>query len=166
MEVLSVIIGILSIAGAIVLTVLFFSKKSEGKFTGVMGWIYDFVNYKETIYKYILIGLKWFWKSIYLIGAISVTLSAFVYPISMMNVIGVGRGIALIFAILIIGNIMWRLVCELAPIVVLFSPRVIRKFFHWLLSVPHRPRPYIIKKDDSEIAAGDDIHSWKYFAKK
>ncbi|MCI5523764.1 MAG: hypothetical protein MR449_06480, partial [Spirochaetia bacterium] len=101
-----------------------------------------------------------------LIGAISVTLSAFVYPISMMNVIGVGRGIALIFAILIIGNIMWRLVCELAPIVVLFIPRVIRKFFRWILSVPHRPRPYIVKQDDSAASSTDDIPSWKYFVKK
>lgn len=162
-----IIIDILAIAGGIVLNCLFFNKKNEGKFSGFMGWIYDFVNYKETIYKYILLALKVLWKSIYLIGAIFTTLFAFVQPIYLMaNGFSAGAGIGLIFAILIFGNIGWRLVCELAPIVVLFIPRVIRKFFRWILSVPHRPRPYIVKQDDSAASSTDDIPSWKYFVKK
>ena len=38
---------ILAIIGGIVLYFTFLSKKNEGKFTGFLGWLYDFLTFKK-----------------------------------------------------------------------------------------------------------------------
>ena len=165
------IVGIVAIIGGLFLTCTVFHKKNEGKYTGFMGWFYKFVNYIEKILKYILIALKYIWKSIYLIGAIAITLTAFVKPIT--NIIlgrywsdnPVGCMFRDIFLILIVGNLVWRLICELAPIVVLFVPKLIRKFFRWVISVPHRPRPFIVQNGKDVEATPENVISWNYFKK-
>ena len=165
MDGLVIAIGIIAIAAGITLTVLFFSAKNEGKFKGFMGWFYNFVNYKEELIKYILIALKYIWKSIYLIGAIGITLYAIIMPIYMLTqpYMPASKAIECFFLALIVGNIVWRLACELIPIIVLFLPRIIRKFFRWYISVPRRPRPVIIKKDEAVETAPENVPSWNYF---
>ena len=38
---------ILAIVGGILVYFLFLSKKNEGKFTGFLGWMYDFLSFKK-----------------------------------------------------------------------------------------------------------------------
>ena len=58
---------IIAIAGAIVIYVLFLNKDNEGKFTGFVGWLYDFLSFKKMLLEVIL-------KVCYLITAIYLTL--------------------------------------------------------------------------------------------
>ena len=46
---------ILAIIGGIVLYFTFLSKKNEGKFTGFLGWLYDFLTFYSCFICYIVI---------------------------------------------------------------------------------------------------------------
>lgn len=61
---------ILAIIGGIVLYFTFLSKKNEGKFTGFLGWLYDFLTFKKMMIENVL-------KILYIIVALFVTLSSF-----------------------------------------------------------------------------------------
>ena len=61
---------ILAIIGGIVLYFTFLSKKNEGKFTGFLGWMYDFLTFKKMMIENLL-------KILYLIAAIFITLGSF-----------------------------------------------------------------------------------------
>ena len=54
---------VLAIVGGILVYFLFLSKKNEGKFTGFLGWLYDFLSFKKMFLEALL-------KITYLIVAI------------------------------------------------------------------------------------------------
>lgn len=65
-----VISAILAVIGGIVLYFTFLSKKNEGKFTGFLGWMYDFLTFKKMMIENLL-------KILYLIAALFITLGSF-----------------------------------------------------------------------------------------
>ena len=65
-----IISAVIAVIGGIVLYFTFLSKKNEGKFTGFLGWLYDFLTFKKMVIENIL-------KVLYLIVASFITLSSF-----------------------------------------------------------------------------------------
>ncbi len=65
-----IVAAVLAVIGGIVVYFTFLSKKNEGKFTGFLGWLYDFLTFKKMVIENIL-------KILYLIVAIFITLSSF-----------------------------------------------------------------------------------------
>lgn len=61
---------VLAIIGGIVLYFLVFTKQNENKFTGFMGWLYNFFTFKNMLLETLL-------KVLYIIIAIYITLSSF-----------------------------------------------------------------------------------------
>jgi len=61
---------ILAIVGGLVVYFVFLSKKNSGKFTGFLGWLYDFLSFKKMFLETVL-------KVTYLMVAIYITLSSF-----------------------------------------------------------------------------------------
>ena len=61
---------ILAVVGGILVYFLFLNKKNEGKFTGFVGWLYDFLSFKKMFLESLL-------KITYLVFAIYITLSSF-----------------------------------------------------------------------------------------
>ena len=49
MSVLAIISVIIAVAGGILLYFLFLSPKNQGKFTGFLGWMYDFLSFKKLV---------------------------------------------------------------------------------------------------------------------
>ena len=88
---------ILAIIGGIVLYFTFLSKKNEGKFTGFLGWLYDFLTIKKMMIENVL-------KILYIIVALFVTLSSFgLISISFLAFL----------LTLVIGNVLTRVIYEL-----------------------------------------------------
>lgn len=88
---------ILAIIGGIVLYFTFLSKKNEGKFTGFLGWLYDFLTFKKMMKENVL-------KILYIIVALFVTLSSFgLISISFLAFL----------LTLVIGNVLTRVIYEL-----------------------------------------------------
>ena len=88
---------ILAIIGGIVLYFTFLSKKNEGKFTGFLGWLYDFLTVKKMMRENVL-------KILYIIVALFVTLSSFgLISISFLAFL----------LTLVIGNVLTRVIYEL-----------------------------------------------------
>lgn len=94
---------ILALVGGITLYFTFLSKKNEHKFTGFVGWLYDFLSFKKLIVEAIL-------KILYLVLTGFVTLAGIVILFKSF-----GTGLYL----LIIGNIVIRVVYEFALILIL-----------------------------------------------
>ena len=87
---------ILAIIGGIVLYFTFLSKKNEGKFTGFLGWLYDFLTFKKMMIENVL-------KILYIIVALFVTLSSFgLISISFLAFL----------LTLVIGNVLTRVIYE------------------------------------------------------
>ena len=87
---------ILAIIGGIALYFTFLSKKNEGKFTGFLGWLYDFLSFKKMFAEVLLrIG--------YLIATIHVTLSSFSF---------IGTNFLVFLMYLILGNVIIRIIYE------------------------------------------------------
>lgn len=92
-----VISAILAVIGGIVLYFTFLSKKNEGKFTGFLGWLYDFLTFKKMMIENVL-------KILYIIVALFVTLSSFgLISISFLAFL----------LTLVIGNVLTRVIYEL-----------------------------------------------------
>ena len=91
---------VLAIVGGILVYFLFLNKKNEGKFTGFLGWLYDFLSFKKMFLEALL-------KITYLIVAIYVTLGSFVI---------IGESFLGFLLTLILGNIMERVVYEFSLI--------------------------------------------------
>lgn len=91
---------ILAVVGGILVYFLFLSKKNEGKFTGFVGWLYDFLSFKKMFMEALL-------KITYLIVAIYITLSSFAL---------IGSSFVGFLATLVIGNVVARLVYEFSLI--------------------------------------------------
>ena len=87
---------VLSIVGGILIYFLFLSKKNEGKFTGFLGWLYDFLSFKKMFLETLL-------KITYLIVALYITLSSFAL---------IGSSFFGFLMTLIVGNIVARVVYE------------------------------------------------------
>ena len=88
---------ILAIIGGIVLYFTFLSKKNEGKFTGFLGWLYDFLTLKKMMIENVL-------KILYIIVALFVTLSSF----GLMSI-----SFLAFLLTLVIGNVLTRVIYEL-----------------------------------------------------
>ena len=91
---------ILAIVGGILIYFLFLSKKNEGKFTGFLGWVYDFLSIKKMFLETLL-------KITYLIVALYVTLSSFAL---------IGVNFLLFLATLLLGNLLVRIGYEFSLI--------------------------------------------------
>lgn len=88
---------ILAIIGGIVLYFTFLSKKNEGKFTGFLGWLYDFLTFKKMMIENVL-------KILYIIVVLFVTLSSF----GLMSI-----SFLAFLLTLVIGNVLTRVIYEL-----------------------------------------------------
>ncbi len=91
---------ILAIVGGILVYFLFLSKKNEGKFTGFLGWLYEFLSFKKMFLEVLL-------KVTYLIFAIYITLSSFAF---------IGTNFLLFLSTLLLGNIFVRVLYEFSLI--------------------------------------------------
>lgn len=107
--VISIIAGILAIAGGIVLYFTVFSKKNEGKYTGFLGWLYNFVHFNTLMVEPIM-------KITYLIGAISVTLTSFTW----FPILG-GLGFFAFLLQIVFGNVLLRLFYEMVIMLVIIA---------------------------------------------
>ena len=87
---------ILAIVGGILIYFLFLNKKNEGKFTGFLGWLYDFLSFKKMFLEALL-------KITYLIVAIYITLYSFVL---------IGDSFLGFLLTLVLGNVIARVVYE------------------------------------------------------
>ena len=87
---------ILAVVGGILVYFLFLSKKNEGKFTGFLGWLYDFLSFKKMFLESLL-------KITYLVFAIYITLSSFAI---------IGTNFFGFLATLLIGNVVLRVIYE------------------------------------------------------
>ena len=99
-----VIFGLVAIGGGILLHFTVFSKKNEGKYTGFMGWLYDFFNFKKLM-------IIPFLKLAYIIAALDLTLTAIFKLTS-------AQGFIDCLMELILGNITLRIGYELALLIV------------------------------------------------
>ncbi len=92
-----IIAAVLAVVGGIVLYFTFLSKKNEGKYTGFLGWMYDFLTFKKLVIENIL-------KILYLIVAIFITLSSFSL---------ISTSFLAFLSYLVIGNVIARVGYEL-----------------------------------------------------
>ena len=99
-SVLLIVSLILAIVGALLIYFLFLSKKNEGKFTGFLGWLYDFLSFKKMFLEALL-------KITYLAFAIYITLSSFAL---------IGSNFIAFLASLVLGNLVVRIIYEFSLI--------------------------------------------------
>lgn len=88
---------IISIIAAVLIFFLFLAKRNEGKFTGFVGWLYDFLHFKKLAVEGIL-------KILYIASAIYTTIMSFAF---------IGMSFGTFLLILIGGNIFLRVMYEL-----------------------------------------------------
>ena len=88
---------VLAIVGGIVLYFTFLKKDNEGKYTGFLGWMYDFLTFKKLTIENVL-------KILYLICAIFVTLSSFAT---------ISTSFIAFLVYLVVGNLVARIAYEL-----------------------------------------------------
>lgn len=102
----SVLFAAAAIVGGIILCCTVFSKANDGKYTGFMGKLYDFVNFKKFSIEPLL-------KVTYIILAIYVTLDAF---LSFRG--GVWNGLTELLLKVVVYNAVIRILFELAMLLV------------------------------------------------
>lgn len=102
----TILIILIALGIGVVLALLVFSKKNEGKYTGFMGKVYDFVTFKTFAAEPLL-------KFTYIILAVYVTLSSF-----MQFTNGFFNGFFLFLIYLVAGNIALRIAYELMLILI------------------------------------------------
>ena len=91
-----IISAVLAIVGGIVLYFTFLKKSNDGKFSGFLGWMYDFLTFKKMLIENLL-------KVLYLIVAVFITLSSFAV---------IGESFLLFLVSIIGGNLVARIVYE------------------------------------------------------
>lgn len=91
---------ILAIIGGFLIYFLFLNKKNEGKFTGFLGWMYDFLSFKKMFLETLL-------KITYLIMALYITLSSFAL---------IGVNFLAFLLTLVLGNLILRVAYEFSLI--------------------------------------------------
>ncbi len=104
--VLSIIFLVAALVGGVVLYFLVFGKKRDGKYQGFMKWLYDFVHFRVLTVESVA-------KILYLVSAIAVTLSSFLY------FAGGLIGLLLCPLQIILGNIIVRVAYEFAIMLIL-----------------------------------------------
>ena len=95
-----IVATVLGIVGAILIYFLFLTKKNEGKFTGFVGWLYDFLSFKKMFLETLL-------KITYLALAIWITVYSFTF---------IGMNFLLFLGVLVLGNIAIRVTYEFSLI--------------------------------------------------
>lgn len=100
---------ILSIIGGIALLLTFLSKKNEYKFTGFLGWLYKFLNFKTMFAETLL-------RALYIVLTCWLSLSALV---NLLFVTGgsIGGKLLVFLLTVTLGNIALRLVFEFSLVV-------------------------------------------------
>lgn len=93
----TIIAAVLAVVGGIVLYFTFLSKKNEGKFTGFLGWMYDFLTFKKMMIENLL-------KILYLIAALFITLGSFAL---------ISTSFLAFLMVIIFGNVAARVLYEL-----------------------------------------------------
>lgn len=106
--VLAVIFVIIAFAGGIALYFTVFNKKNDGKYTGFMKWLYDFVHFR-------ILTIEAIMKITYLFAAIAVTLTSFLWFSSGLI------GLLLCPLQIILGNVITRIAYEFALMLILIT---------------------------------------------
>lgn len=88
--------AVLAVIGGILIYFLFLDKKKEGKYTGFVAYLYDFLSFKKMWLESIL-------KITYLILTVYITLFSFSF---------IGRNFLMFLGVLVIGNLVIRLTYE------------------------------------------------------
>ena len=99
----SIVSLLIAVIGGILVYCLFLGKKNEGKFTGFVGWLYDFLSFKKMFLETLL-------KVTYLIIAIYITLSSFSL---------IGENFFVFLLVLLLGNLLVRIMYEFSLILIL-----------------------------------------------
>lgn len=98
-----IISAVIAVIGGIVLYFTFLSKQNEGKYTGFLGWMYDFLTFKKMVIENIL-------KIIYLIAASFITLASFAI---------ISNSFLSFVLVLVVGNLVTRIMYELFLVVLI-----------------------------------------------
>ena len=98
-----IISAVIAVIGGIVLYFTFLSKQNEGKYTGFLGWMYDFLTFKKMVIENIL-------KIIYLIAASFITLASFAV---------ISNSFLSFVLVLVVGNLVTRIMYELFLVVLI-----------------------------------------------
>ena len=101
---------ILAICGAIVLYFTFLNKNNDGKYTGFLGWLYNFLTFKTITLEAIL-------KMVYLFLAIYITLFSF-------ELIAVNFLVFLL--VLVLGNLLARVMLESSLLILLIYRQLVK----------------------------------------
>ena len=96
------IAAVLALVGGIVLYFTFLKKSNRGKYTGFLGWLYEFCHFRKLTIETIL-------KITYLIGAIFITLASFAL---------IGQNFLAFLIMLIFGNLFLRIMYEFTMITI------------------------------------------------
>ena len=117
--IITIISFIIAIFGGLVLYFVFLPKKNEGKYTGFLGWLYDFLSFK-TMFAEILLKIGYILSAAYITilslgillftegGSIGVKLMSF-----LILIIGGNIGIRLIYEFLIMALVICRNTTEI-----------------------------------------------------
>ena len=105
------IIGILGIIAGLVIFFVFMAKKNEGKFTGFLGWLCDFLHFKVLLVEGLL-------KALYAI-AVSALLLTSLYNLLFLEGGSIGMKFLIFIATLVLGNVAIRLLYEFSLFIVL-----------------------------------------------
>ena len=95
-EIWIIISAVLAVVGGIVLYFTFLKKANDGKFSGFLGWMYDFLTFKKMLIENLL-------KILYLIVASFITLSSFAI---------IGESFLAFIISIVGGNLVARIVYE------------------------------------------------------
>ena len=105
------IICLLGIIAGLVIFFVFMAKKNEGKFTGFLGWLYDFLHFKVLLVEGLL-------KALYAI-AVSALLLTSLYNFLFVEGGSIGMKFLIFIATLVLGNVAIRLLYEFLLFIVL-----------------------------------------------
>ena len=109
LQTVSTICLVLGIIGAIVLFFTFLSPRNEGKFTGLLGWLYEFLNTRKFLLEAVL-------RIIYMSLAVFLTIFGFLYIF--MGLFDFGRNFLTGLGIMILCNVLIRLLYEACMLVI------------------------------------------------
>ncbi len=98
-----IISAVIAVIGGIVLYFTFLSRKNEGKYTGFLGWMYEFLTFKKMVIENIL-------KILYLVIASFITLASFAI---------ISRSFLSFIIVLVVGNLITRIMYELFLVVLI-----------------------------------------------
>lgn len=106
--ILAIIFVVIAFAGGIALYFTVFNKKKDGKYTGFMKWLYDFVHFR-------ILTIEAIMKITYLFAAIAITLTSFLWFEQGLI------GLLLCPLQIILGNIITRIAYEFALMLILIT---------------------------------------------